>query len=107
MAKPKTAKKKTPAKKAAKAAKPVTTKPKPAKSGVAARSVSNGGKVPFERYAKDPKSVAARIKEKVIGLIGQAANATVRAEKNNVTHAAVGKLQAAMEHLEAAKKALA
>lgn len=97
--------KKTPAKKApAKAAKPAKTSNG---NGAHARSATNGGHVPKERYAKDPKSVASRLKEKTDSLLTQAANAVVRAEKNGITHAAVGKLQASMAHLEAAKKALA
>lgn len=100
--------KKTPAKTAAK---PTKTPKAPVKSngnGAAhARSATNGGHVPKERYAKDPKSVANRLKEKADSLLSQAANAVVRAEKNGINHAAVGKLQASMGHFEAAKKALA
>lgn len=111
------AKSKTPAKKntktkaapkvAPKAVKAAPKAPKAAKPTGSPRSATNGGTVPKDRYAKDPKAVANRLKEKTISLLTQAANAVVRAEKNGNVTPAVGKLQAAMEHLEAAKKALA
>lgn len=102
MAKSKTPAKKVPVKKA-----PAKAPAKSNGNGAHARSATNGGHVPKERYAKDPKSVATRLKEKADSLLAQAANAVVRAEKNGISHAAVGKLQASMGHFEAAKKALA
>lgn len=95
--------KKAPVKKAAKAT------PKPAGSSTgsgSARSASRGGSVPEERYAKDPKSVVMRLREKADKALTQAANAIVRAEKAGVANTYVLKLQASMEHLEATKKAL-
>lgn len=99
-----------PAKKAPKT--PSKVPPAPAKKAAAksnghARSATNGGHVPKERYAKDPKSVVTRLKEKADKALTQAANAVVRAEKAGITSPAVAKLQASMNHFEAAKKALA
>ena len=71
------------------------------------RSALQGGEVPAERYAKDAKSVAARMKEKAEASMAQAANAIVRAEKAGIENTAVKKLRTALDHFEAAKKALA
>lgn len=96
-------------KKAAKKAAPAKTKKAPQGSSGdgAPRSAARGGEVPVERYAKDPKSVAKRLKEKADKAHTQAANAVVRAEAAGVTSPFIEKLQAAMGHFEAAKKALA
>lgn len=97
-------------KKAAKKApaKKVSKSPKPAVSSGegAARSALRGGTVPEERYAKDPKSVATRLKEKADKALTQAANAITRAEASGVDNPWVKKLQASMGHFEAAKKSL-
>lgn len=98
---PKKAAKKAPAKKAA---------PKPTGSSTgngSPRSASRGGSVPQERYAKDPKSVAMRLKEKADKAFTQAANAVVRAEGSGTENGYVEKLRDSMAHFEAAKKALA
>ena len=55
---------------------PKAAAPKAAKSE-AVRSAANGGHIPKERYAKDPKSVATRLKDKANKLLQQAANAVV------------------------------
>lgn len=94
----KKAAKKAPAKK--------TTKPAVSSGEGAARSASRGGTVPEERYAKDPKSVATRLKEKAEKALTQAANAITRAEAAGVDSPFVKKLQASMGHFEAAKKSL-
>jgi hypothetical protein len=93
-------------KKAAKKA-PAKKAPKASSGEGAARSAARGGSVPEERYAKDPKSVAKRLKEKADKAITQAANAVTRAEAAGVDSPFVKKLQASMDHFEAAKKALA
>ena len=71
------------------------------------RSAKQGGDVPAERYAKDPKSVAKRLKEKSVALQEQAANALVRAEGAGIDDASTKKLRSAISHFEAAEKALA
>ncbi len=101
----KKASKKAPAKKATKKAAP---KPQGSSTGNGEpRSAARGGSVAVERYAKDPKSVARRLKEKADKALTQAANAVVRAENAGVDNDHVKKLRASMEHFEAAKKSLA
>lgn len=109
------ASKKTPAKKTAKKTAPKPAKapkavkaPKPTKAPSAdgSRSALKGGHVPAERYAKDPKSVVARLKEKAQEAGTQAANAMVRAEKNNTANTWTAKLGVAVELFEKAVKAL-
>lgn len=97
------------------AAKKVAPAPAPAKAAkapVAAsgkegpRSASNGGHIPKERYAKDPKSVLIRVKERINALDTQVANAVARAETNGQGGKELAKLQAAFPHLDSLKKAL-
>lgn len=96
----KKASKKAPAKKVA--------KPQGSSTGNGSpRSAARGGSVPEERYAKDPKSVALRLKEKAERASTQAANAVVRAEAAGIDNGYVKKLQASLEHFDAARKALA
>lgn len=71
------------------------------------RSASRGGTVAVERYAKDPKSVAKRLKEKASKAATQAANAVIRAETAGIENDHVKKLQKAIGHFDAAKTALA
>lgn len=85
---------------------PKAAAPKAVKSE-AVRSAANGGHIPKERYAKDPKSVATRLKDKANKALAQAGNAVVRAETAGNDSPAVEKLRTAMGHFEAAKKALA
>jgi hypothetical protein len=106
----KKAAKKAPAKKTVSKAAPkkVVAKPQGSSTGNGeARSAARGGSVPQERYAKDPKSVALRLKEKADRAFTQAANAIARAEAAGVDNGYVKKLAASMDHFEAAKKALA
>jgi len=70
------------------------------------RSASNGGHIPKERYAKDPKSVLIRVKERINALDTQVANAVARAETNGHGGKELAKLQAAFPHLDSLKKAL-
>lgn len=70
------------------------------------RSASNGGHIPKERYAKDPKSVLIRVKERINALDTQVANAVARAETNGQGGKELAKLQAAFPHLDSLKKAL-
>lgn len=94
--------KKTPAKKTSKA------KPNGSSTGHGeARSAARGGTVAVERYAKDPKSVAKRLKEKADAALTQAANAVLRAENAEIDSPFIAKLKAAMSGFESAKKALA
>lgn len=99
----KKAAKKAPAKKAA----PKAAKPAKSSGDGSARSAARGGSIPEERYAKDPKSVAMRLKEKADKAIVQASNAVVRAEAAGADTAYVKKLQNSIGHFEAAKKSLA
>ncbi len=103
------ASKKTPAKKTAKKTAPKAAKaPKPAKTPSAdgSRSALKGGHVPAERYAKDPKSVVARLKEKAQEAGAQTANAIVRAERNGIENSWTAKLGVAADLFEKAVKAL-
>jgi RNA polymerase primary sigma factor len=96
----KTATKKAPAKKAA--AKPASG------SGGPARSALRGGHVDAERYSKDPAAVNERVGEKADKAIAQLANMVARFEaKGEDNTPEVKKARKAMEHFEAAKKALA
>ena len=70
------------------------------------RSASNGGHIPKERYAKDPKSVIIRVRERINALDTQVANAVARAETNGQGGKELAKLQAAFPHLDGLKKAL-
>lgn len=70
------------------------------------RSAKQGGHVPAARYAKDPKSVVARLKEKAQSAGEQAANAIVRAEKAGVKDSHTKKLADGLKHFESAMKAL-
>lgn len=72
------------------------------------RSAKQGGEVPAERYAKDPKAVVKRLKEKAEAAATQAANAIVRAEAaGDEKNPNVAKLKKGMGLFESAMKALA
>lgn len=70
------------------------------------RSAKQGGHVAAERYAKDPKSVVARLKEKAESAGTQAANALLRAEAAEVKGPAVEKLKKAVDGFDKVMKAL-
>lgn len=76
----------------------------PSKEGP--RSATNGGHIPKERYAKDPKSVLVRVRERTTALETQVANAVVRAETNGNESKELAKLRNAFTHLDGLKKAL-
>lgn len=70
------------------------------------RSANQGGHVAAERYAKDPKSVVTRLKEKAQAAATQAANAIVRAEAAEVKGPHVEKLKKALDGFEKVMKTL-
>jgi len=100
----KTAAKKAPAKKVTKKA-----APKPASgAGGPARSATRGGHVDADRYSKDPSAVNDRVSEKADKSVTQLANMIARFEaKGDDDRPEIKKARKAIEHLEAAKKALA
>lgn len=71
-----------------------------------ARSAKQGGSVPAERYAKDPKSVVARLKEKAVAGGTQAANAYVRADAAGDKSPHTAKLKKAITGFENLAKML-
>jgi len=72
-----------------------------------ARSAARGGTVAVERYAKDPKSVVTRLKEKVASIETQAANAVLRAENAGLDNPHVVRLRKVLEGAAALKKVFA
>jgi hypothetical protein len=76
-----------------------------ARAGV--RSAAKGGHIPAARYARDPKSVAARLREKIEHLLTLTSNCVVRAERNGATDTNVNRLRVAIERLESVNSALA
>jgi hypothetical protein len=72
-----------------------------------ARSAARGGTVAVERYAKDPKSVVMRLKEKVISIEKQAANAILRADNQGLDNPHVTKLRKLLDAISTTKKVFA
>lgn len=72
-----------------------------------ARSAARGGTVAVERYAKDPKSVVTRLKEKVSSIETQATNAILRADNAGIDNPHVAKLRKLLDAIATTKKVFA